>query len=347
MPDYVWEVALSFAGEQREYVAEVAKHLKEGGVPCFYDEDNLVALWGEDLAEIFDRIYRLDSEFAVIFISKEYVAKEWTRHERRSALARALSERSAYILPARFDDTDVPGLQPTVHFLPLADVSPAELAATIVEKVNLRRAERGLSPAEDRGPGWEYLLLTDELEVGYDSLRSLRLDVEAGFSRPSGVRLESGHAVAAAISQWSDDAVTWSGNIGRLLAGPTLEAALGAPGEPGDAERIVHLASALTRTYEGLLNWAQEVRGASAPEWARPTLEALSRYTEQPIESYGEYVDRWKHEVRPVLLAARSGSAPDEPLTLDMPLVFTIPDEIQDAFNTAFQAAQRQGHFEN
>ena len=46
----------------------------------------------------------------VVFLSAEYAARDWTRPERRAALARAVRERREYVLPARFDDTLLPGL---------------------------------------------------------------------------------------------------------------------------------------------------------------------------------------------------------------------------------------------
>ena len=44
-------MALSFAGAQRDYVAQVAKALKARGVRCFYDVDEQIELWGKPLAE--------------------------------------------------------------------------------------------------------------------------------------------------------------------------------------------------------------------------------------------------------------------------------------------------------
>ncbi len=46
-----WDVALSFAGAQRDYVRQVADALKVREVRCFYDADEQVRLWGENLAE--------------------------------------------------------------------------------------------------------------------------------------------------------------------------------------------------------------------------------------------------------------------------------------------------------
>ena len=39
VPGQRWDVALSFAGAQRDYVGQVAAALKAQGVRCFYDED--------------------------------------------------------------------------------------------------------------------------------------------------------------------------------------------------------------------------------------------------------------------------------------------------------------------
>ena len=89
-----YDVVFSFAGEDRAYVEKVAEYLGLQGVSVFYDRDEEAEIWGKDLVEYFDRIYRLSGQYCVIFISTHYVNRMWTRHERRSALARALKERN-------------------------------------------------------------------------------------------------------------------------------------------------------------------------------------------------------------------------------------------------------------
>lgn len=106
----------------------------------FYDEDERVNLWGKDLAEHFDHIYRQASRYCVMFVSAAYAAKKWTRHERRSALARAIEEEGEYILPARFDDTELPGLPPTVGYIDLREIAPATLVEFLLEKLGKKRA---------------------------------------------------------------------------------------------------------------------------------------------------------------------------------------------------------------
>jgi len=50
-PQRRYDVALSYAGAQREYVEQVAAALKGQGVSCFYDNDEQVSLWGKRLVE--------------------------------------------------------------------------------------------------------------------------------------------------------------------------------------------------------------------------------------------------------------------------------------------------------
>ena len=95
----MYEVALSFAGEQRGYVEEVALALQARGVSVFYDEFEIIALWGKDLGQELQEIYERKSGYVVIFISKAWVAKAWPRHERRAALSRAIQETGEYLLP--------------------------------------------------------------------------------------------------------------------------------------------------------------------------------------------------------------------------------------------------------
>ena len=130
-----WDVALSFAGAQRDYVSQVAAALKAREVRCFYDADEQVRLWGTYLAEELSRIYAEESAAVVVFISADYAGGEWTRLERRAALARAVAEAGVYVLPARFDDSRLPGLLPDVVTVDLRRYTPAQFAGLIAEKV--------------------------------------------------------------------------------------------------------------------------------------------------------------------------------------------------------------------
>lgn len=70
---------LSFAGAQRDYVSQVAEALRARRVRCFYDADEQIDLWGKHLAEEPPTIYGERAAAVVLFISAEYVARDWTR----------------------------------------------------------------------------------------------------------------------------------------------------------------------------------------------------------------------------------------------------------------------------
>lgn len=135
--DYEYDVVLSFAGEDRAYVEQVATLLREAGAAVFYDQYEQVTLWGRDLYVHLDEVYRHKARFCVMFISRAYREKLWTNHERQSAQARAFQESEEYILPARFDDTEIPGIRPTIGYIDLRKTTPAKLAALVLEKLGL------------------------------------------------------------------------------------------------------------------------------------------------------------------------------------------------------------------
>src|SRR5271169_6570713 len=159
-PGWRWDVALSFAAAQRDYVEQVARALKSRGVRCFYDADEQIGLWGKDLAEELPAIYGEQAAAVVVFMSAEYAARDWTRLERRAALARAVRERREYVLPARFDDTSLPGLLSDMVTVDLRGRAPEQFAAMIAAK---------LATLDVTGPG---------------SVGSLASD--AGMARPPG-----------------------------------------------------------------------------------------------------------------------------------------------------------------
>lgn len=133
--DHQYQVALSYASEQREYVVEVAQQLKDRGISVFFDGFEKSTLWGTSAAEVFHKVFAEQSAYVVMFISKEYIAKEWPRHERRATLSRMIKEHREYVLPVRFDDTKIDGLPDDVIYENADEIMPDQLAAMIAEKL--------------------------------------------------------------------------------------------------------------------------------------------------------------------------------------------------------------------
>jgi hypothetical protein len=145
--DYQYDVALSFAGEDRSFVDKVANLLRERGVRVFYDRFEEMNLWGKNLYTHLSSIYKDKAKYTVIFISKFYAQKLWTNHERENAQARAFAENREYILPARFDDTEIPGILSTIGYINLNGYTPEKLSLLIYNKIHPEE-EKGVEPEE-------------------------------------------------------------------------------------------------------------------------------------------------------------------------------------------------------
>ncbi len=138
---YEYEVAFSFAGEDRKIVQSVNAQLQRSHITTFYDFDHQVKLVGENLFDLLSDIYQNKARFCVFFISKHYVEKDWTNLERQAAQARAFSDRETYILPFRLDDTPVPGLLRTVGYVNVEGKSARDITKIIRDKVKQARVE--------------------------------------------------------------------------------------------------------------------------------------------------------------------------------------------------------------
>jgi hypothetical protein len=115
-----FDVAISFAGTERQYALRLAEILRNAGYAVFYDDFYPEQLWGKNLTIFFDEIFRKKARFCVMFVSAEYQKRKWTSHEARSAQARALEEKgNEYILPIRVDGTELEGLLPTIGYVPI------------------------------------------------------------------------------------------------------------------------------------------------------------------------------------------------------------------------------------
>ena len=156
-----WDVALSFAGAQREYVERVASALKARGVRCFYDADEQVELWGRHLAEELPRIYAEESAAVVVFVSADYAAGGWTRLERRAAFSRAVAEAGAFVLPARFDDSELPGLLDDVVSVDLRGRTPEQFADLVAARLGGLAASPAGRPRAQSSAGWPLAEVAD------------------------------------------------------------------------------------------------------------------------------------------------------------------------------------------
>lgn len=146
--NYKYDVALSFAGEDRIYVEQVAVRLKALGISVFYDNFETATLWGKNLYQYISDIYSKESKYTVAFISRNYTRKLWTLHELREAQSRAFAENVEYIVAAKLDDTEITGFPRTIGYIDISNKSPEEFADLIALKVSDKLKKNGLTIEE-------------------------------------------------------------------------------------------------------------------------------------------------------------------------------------------------------
>ena len=125
------------------WLSNLAQLLVQDGVRVFYDDYETSALWGKDLYQHLQAIYRDKAQYCIIFVSLAYGRKLWTKHELRQAQARAFRENQEYILPVRLDDSEIPGLSATTGYIDLREHTVEELRRVVVEKTVRKRCRQG------------------------------------------------------------------------------------------------------------------------------------------------------------------------------------------------------------
>ncbi|MGA7493623.1 MAG: TIR domain-containing protein [Syntrophobacteraceae bacterium] len=147
---YKYEVAISFAGEDRTFAEAVAKGLRDAGVEVFYDNFYAADLWGEDLSTKLREIYHDSSEFCIMLLTQHYVDKMWTSFERQQAIERLIKQKGqAYVLPVRLGgfSGEVPALSGMIGYLSVQENEPEKVVNAFLEKIGRKSPTRETAPS--------------------------------------------------------------------------------------------------------------------------------------------------------------------------------------------------------
>jgi len=345
-----FDVALSFAGEDRAFVEAVVMGLAPTGCRVFYDADREWEWWGEDLVEYFDQIYRLRSRYAILFVSRHYAAKMWTRHERRSALARGLQQVEPYVLPIRLDDTALDGLRPTVGYLDARRVGIDGIVAAICAKLSgtapaVAHEITGV-PSDEAGrqallltkpTGWEHLYLAAQLVQELALAESKYRDHKFRYAERTGQvvnRSEFWRFIAVA----TEDAARMVESVNNFMNREVLDAAVNARDDEQVVGQIAHLAHRWNGLYVQLMDWAARLRGASVPSDAGPLVEALARFVDDPVDEYRRVIDRLVRQLDHLPQRIAAG----EHIVISERFAIRVLPEISDAYDVELKKLKRK-----
>ena len=336
---YDFDVAVSFAGEDRELAEDVVNRLRVAGLTVFCDTDCMPAMWDGELLEDLDQVYCSKARSVIIFVSYPYSKKMWGWRPRRSALACALEQAPSRVLLVRLDSTRLKGLRPTTGYLDarrigLGGVAEAAIAkltgirasVSAIDRVPRTEIERQ-QVLQDRPLGWEYLYFAGQLRYERDRVEAKYRDHEMRCARRTGMEVSHGD-IGGYLARASEEASHLSQTLTQMMGQEVQARAFGAPGQPGDPDRLFHLAKRWNSVYEQFMDWAAGIRGVRALPEYRQALELLARYADGPIERYREFVDNFVTMVNKLPAAAATGKT----IRLELTLVLSIPDEVYDAF---------------
>jgi hypothetical protein len=184
----------------------------------------------------------------------------------------------------------------------------------------------------ERPAGWEYLLLAGALVLGIDRLETNYSDYMLGYAPRLGTVISAADFHHFIMSQLNELELMVS-SLNRVLADDVMSDAVGLPGEPGNPDKIFHMASRVVRLYEDLMLWAERLRGYAMPDDFRHMVELLVRFSEQPINELRDFTKRLAAQVDEM----PSAIANQEQIVIDEVVTFRVPDAIAGEFGREYR----------
>ena len=134
-----FDVALSFPGEARELVENVAVELERliGPNTYFYDNNYVSQLARPSLDTFLQGIYRDRSKLIAVFLSADYQRKDWCGIEFRAIRDIIFAREHQRIMFIRTDDGNVDGVFATDGYVDARKFAPAKIAEFIHERSKL------------------------------------------------------------------------------------------------------------------------------------------------------------------------------------------------------------------
>ena len=132
-----FRIAISYAGEKRDYVAPLANILARrfSQEQVLYDKFHRAEFARTNLATYLPDLYFQESDLVVVVICDNYQKKEWTGLEWSAVLALRKQRKDDEVMLCRFNLAEGEGLLGLAGYLDLDDVSPRDAAELILQRL--------------------------------------------------------------------------------------------------------------------------------------------------------------------------------------------------------------------
>jgi hypothetical protein len=132
---FPWDVAVSFAGEDRKIVEDLRDRLNSQGYTVFYDFDVQYKLWGQNLRRKLGEVYANEAQFMVVFLSRYYPEKDWSNFELEIGKEARGKRTDVYLLPILLDDTPIVGIPKDIGYFDLRKHSMESCITALIQKI--------------------------------------------------------------------------------------------------------------------------------------------------------------------------------------------------------------------
>ncbi|MFX0200953.1 MAG: TIR domain-containing protein [Candidatus Hodarchaeota archaeon] len=132
-----YDVAISYASEDRPLALKIASACKRKNLTTFMDTLKTAELAGKDLVGELSRIYQTKAQLFVPVVTAAYLRKCWTSYEAQLAFARAMVDSFGFIVPVTTHDLILPRFGRNVVYIDLRKTKLCDLANTLKDKLTM------------------------------------------------------------------------------------------------------------------------------------------------------------------------------------------------------------------
>jgi hypothetical protein len=129
-----FRIAFSFAGEKRDFVAQVAAILAQrfGQDKVLYDKYHKAEFSRGDLAFYLPDLYEKEADLVVTVFCPDYDKKEWCGLEWNAIYGLLKARKVGEVMLTRFERVEGEGLRGLAGYTDLDDLTPEQAAALIL-----------------------------------------------------------------------------------------------------------------------------------------------------------------------------------------------------------------------
>jgi hypothetical protein len=186
-------------------------------------------------------------------------------------------------------------------------------------------------------PVWEYRLFAGILKQGKQALELRWRDNQLGITRLPARDVDLGEAMDYLTNSFPRLSEISGRLTTRVFDKDAQEQTFGAPGEPGDPDRIEHFAKHILAGYEEMLDWAASMRSVRPPELLKRAFELAGYAADRPMSDIRTFIDDLATDIARV--QEHVAREDPTPLHVTSSLVLTADDELIEEFGAELQRA--------